>query len=96
MVMDEQPQVATTPAQQSAPPPPHCERIEPVVWLLFGGTILFAAMIIGISKWSPNDGQTFQWLTTVGGGFAGALWTKITGTRSPQPQQQATRPGGQA
>ncbi|MDF3039438.1 MAG: hypothetical protein K0Q71_2144 [Thermomicrobiales bacterium] len=87
MVMDEQPQVATTPAQQSAPPP-HCEKVEPVVWLLFGGTVLFSAGTVAVALLATTDGQTFQFLSNLASGFGGALLGLITGRR-----QTAGKPG---
>lgn len=80
MVMDDQPQVVTTPAQQQ-PAPPHCEKVEPVVWLLFFGTVLFSAGTVAVALLASTDGQTFQFLSNLASGFGGALLGLITGRR---------------
>lgn len=59
--------------------PPHDDggKVEPVVWLLFFGTIFFAGLTILISKWSPNDGQTFQVVSNMAAGFFSCLMLRI-------------------
>jgi len=47
------------------PTNPQSEKVEPIVWLLAGLVIVFALFVIGISKWSPSDGQTFQVISNV-------------------------------
>ncbi len=53
------------------------ERVEPIIWLLFGAVVFFAVMLIAVSKLSPNDGQTFQVISSLLTGFAGALFMRI-------------------
>jgi hypothetical protein len=83
MIVDE-PQVVTTPVPQQppAPSPSHCDRVEPVVWLLSLLTILFTAGTVAVAPFASTDGQTFQFLGNLASGFAGALLMKITGNGS--------------
>ena len=52
-------------------------HVEPIIKWLFFMVIFLVFAMIGISKWSPNDGQTFQVLSTTLAGFAGALIGRI-------------------
>lgn len=63
------------------------QKIEPIIYLLFGAVVFFSLMLVGISKWSPNDGQTFQCISTLVSGFAGALMMRVKppDTRQPLP-----------
>lgn len=70
-------------------PPTQRERIEPVVWLLFGGTVLFAAMLVVVSKWSPDDGQTFTVLSGLTTGFASALMIRVKLPDGKKPEGPA-------
>ncbi len=64
---------------------PH--KLEPIIWLLFGAVVFFSLMLVAISKWSPNDGQTFQVVSSLVTGFAGALMMRVKppDTRLPLP-----------
>lgn len=53
------------------------KSIEPIVFLLFGGIIFFTLLLVAISKWSPNDGQTFQVVSGLLTGFAGAFMMRV-------------------
>lgn len=53
------------------------KNIEPIVFLLFGGIIFFTLLLVAISKWSPNDGQTFQVVSGLLTGFAGAFMMRV-------------------
>jgi hypothetical protein len=91
--MPNEPQVAMTPAQQPAPVPPpnpHCERVEPVVWLLSVLTLIFTGSTVAVALFASTDGQTFQFLSNLASGFSGALLMKITGRGASAPSQ----PGG--
>lgn len=76
-----------TPTTPASPPPPH-DKIDPIVWLLFGGIFAAVALMVLISKWSPNDGQTFQVLAGLATFFSGALGLRI----KPAEPKQDTKP----
>ena len=46
------------------------QKIDPVLKLLAWGILVFAGLVVAVSKWSPNDGQTFQV-------FSGVLLTLV-------------------
>ncbi len=52
-------------------------RVEPIVYLLFAAVVFFTLLLVAISKWSPNDGQTFQVVSGLVTGFAGALLMRV-------------------
>ena len=58
-------------------PLPHIGNVEPIDKLLFGAIIFLVLVLVVVSKWSPNDGQTFQvisgLLTTFSGAFVGRM-----------------------
>ncbi len=56
---------------------PHGERIEPIVWMLAALIIFFAVLMVGISRWAPNDGQTFQALVGLLTTFSGAFVMRV-------------------
>jgi hypothetical protein len=58
-------------------PDPHRERLDPVFLTLLAATVMFAVMAVAISKWSPNDGQTFQLICGLTTGFAGACLGRV-------------------
>lgn len=66
-------------------PEPAPSKIEPIDRVLVGLIVFFTTSLIGISKWSPNDGQTFQVLsgalTTILGAFVGRMMPN----KKPQP-----------
>lgn len=59
------------------------KNIEPIVFLLFGGIIFFTLLLVAISKWSPNDGQTFQVVSGLLTGFAGAFMMRVKPPSNP-------------
>lgn len=61
-------------------------NVEPMDKLLFFGIMLFVILLIGVSKWSPNDGQTFQVLSGCLTGFVGAFLGRM------QPSAKKTQP----
>ena len=76
----------STPAPQPSAVSKMCDRIEPIVWLLAGMVIYFSLMLVGISKWSPNDGQTFQLLAGAMTTLLGALAMRIKPTDQKPPE----------
>ena len=52
-------------------------RIDPVLLLLFLGMLVFTGLLLLISKWSPNDGQTFQVISGLLTAFSGAFFLRI-------------------
>lgn len=81
-------------------PSPHPEPIEPIIWLLAFLVVLFAFMVIGVSKWSPSDGQTFQVtsgvLTTVLGAFVGRIMPGTNIKKAPPTTNITTTNNGSA
>lgn len=53
------------------------QKVESIIILLFGAVVFFSLMLVAISKWSPNDGQTFQVISSLVTGFAGALMMRV-------------------
>jgi hypothetical protein len=53
------------------------EPVTPLDKLLLGCVVFFAMVLVAISKWSPNDGQTFQVISGLVTGFAGAFLMRI-------------------
>lgn len=52
-------------------------NVEPMDRLIFVGIIFFTLLMVGESKWSPNDGQTFQAVCSCLSGFVGAFLARI-------------------
>ena len=70
------------------------EPLEPIIrWLFFMVVFLVFAMI-GITKWSPNDGQTFQVLSTTLAGFSGALIMRINPPSSHKKETSSPASAG--
>lgn len=67
---------------------PQMRGLDPVDRVLVFLIILFALLVIAISKWSPNDGQTFQIIGTLCTGFAAAFLSRIkpADKKTDQPQ----------
>lgn len=70
------------------------EHIEPIIWLLAFMVCFFAMLVIGISKWSPSDGQTFQVVsgmaTTILGIFANRIMPNMLAGKKPDPPPGST------
>lgn len=71
-------------------PSPPKSSIDPVDRLLFTAILIFVALLVGVSKVSPNDGQTFQVLSSLLSGFAGAFLARITPNKKPGVADPAT------
>ncbi len=56
-------------------PPKHAADM--LDYLLLTGTILFAISTAVISKWSPSDGQTFQFFCGLTTNFSGAFLGRL-------------------
>lgn len=70
------------------PPKPHRDRIEPICWLLFAGSVIFAFMMCAMAKWAPDDGQIFTALTMLASGYASSLWTRVKpAEKKPEAQR---------
>lgn len=59
-------------------------KVEPVLFLLFLGTLIFAALLIFVEWKFNSDAQVFQVFAGVFTGFAGAF----LGRMKPQPEHQ--------
>jgi len=83
-------------------PSSHSATVEPIDRLLYGGIMFLVLVLVGVSKWSPNDGQTFQvisgLLTTFSGAFVGRMVPKkstgVPGAVVTPPVQSDPGPGG--
>lgn len=53
------------------------EHIEPIMHLLFAAIVFFTLLLVAISKWSPNDGQTFQVISGLLTGFSGVFFGRL-------------------
>ena len=52
-------------------------RLEPVIMLLTGLVVFFSLLLIGVAVWMSMDGQTFQVISGLVTGFAGALLMRV-------------------
>ena len=68
----------------ATPPSNDLTPVDKTLVLLIIG---FAVGLVAISKFSPNDGQTFQVLSGLLTGFSGAFLARI------QPTKRAQEPG---
>ena len=66
--------------------------LDAVDKLLFCGIIFFTFMLIAISKWSPNDGQTFQVVSGLLTGFGAAFFARMKPTGKQDSQASASIP----
>ena len=64
--------------------------LEAVDKLLFVGIVFFTIVMVGISKWSPNDGQTFQVLSGLLTGFGAAFFARMKPSSRPTDAQSTT------
>jgi len=62
-------------------------RVEPIDRLLVAGIVFFTLLLIVVSKWSPNDGQTFQVISGLLTGFGGAFFARL------KPPEKQVPPG---
>ena len=67
----------TTTTSSTARPPSRIRDVEAVDKLLCGGIAFFTILLVAISKWSPNDGQTFQVVSGLLTGFSGAFFARM-------------------
>lgn len=65
---------------------------DPIVWMLFGGTIFFTFVLIGVAYFFKTDGQTFQVVAGLLTGFAGALLTRIKPPTKPESTPASPSP----
>jgi hypothetical protein len=54
------------------------EPVEPIIKWLFALVGALVITLIVVSKWSPNDGQTFQVISGVLATFSGVLAGRIS------------------
>lgn len=80
---------ASPPPETPAPPPPpapadhKCScRIEPILYLLFAGMIIFTGLLILVNWLWPQDGQMFQAIFGLSSGFGGAFLLRVKGDGS--------------
>lgn len=62
-------------------------KIEPGDKLLVALVVFFTLGMCVISKWSPNDGQTFQVLGGMATGSLAAFLTRMTGKKDQPPPE---------
>jgi len=66
-------------------------KVETIDKLLLAGVLFFTLLLVAISKWSPNDGQTFQVISGLLTGFAGAFFARLkTGADKKTPPVNTT------
>ncbi len=58
--------------------------------LLLGGTVFFVLVLVAVSKWSPNDGQTFQVIAQLASGFGAAFMTRALPPKASPPPDTKT------
>lgn len=67
------------------------KQLEPVLLLLAAMVIFFTGLLIWSSTHLANDGQTFQVLSGLVTGFAGAFLMRVK-PRADRPQEPETPP----
>lgn len=72
--------------------PRQSDSIEPIVWLLFAAVVLFAGLLLWVSRWQGEHSSLFTVLVTVLSNFSGALFTKIKATIPPLPGPHVPEP----
>ncbi len=58
-------------------------RIEPIMYLLFAGMLIFTGILLWIAQARPNDGQTFQVIAGLLTAFSGSFFTRLK-PRNPE------------
>ncbi len=76
------PDPLTTTTTRVSVPDPHHEPLDKVFLVLLGSTVLFALLTMGVARWTPNDGQTFQIFGGLTTGFAGATLGRVKPAQS--------------
>ena len=61
-------------------------QVEPLQWLLTGLMVFFTGVVLWISIYQKEDGQTFQVMGNMLSGFGGALLMSIKGPGSKDKQ----------
>ncbi len=51
--------------------------IDPILKMLVALVVFFSLLLIGVARFMSSDGQTFQILSSLVSGFAGALLLRI-------------------
>lgn len=65
--------------------PRHSEKIDPVLYLIFGGMVFFTFVLIGVEHFFMQDAQVFQVVAGILTGFTGAFFARMK-----PPQQHST------
>lgn len=65
---------------------------DPIIWMLFGGTVFFTCVLLAVAWLFKTDGQTFQAIASLLSGFAGALLTRIKPPTKPDPSSPPPPP----
>ncbi len=66
------------------------QSVDSVDQLLLGGIVFFVLLMILVSVWEPNDGQTFQVLTGLVTGFTAAFLARLKPSEKPPPPGTTT------
>ena len=65
-------------------------KVETIDKLLLAAVLFFTLLLVAISKWSPNDGQTFQVISGLLTGFAGAFFARLKTTADKKTPPENT------
>lgn len=57
------------------------KRIDPIIYLLTGLVLIYTVVILWTDLFLKSDGQTFQIVSNLASGFAGALLMRINPTK---------------
>lgn len=76
---DEQSGIEVTKTTTVSTPEPKGGTIDRILYLLFGGMVLFAVLLIFVNYQFKEDGQSFQVFAGLLTGFSGAFFAKIKG-----------------
>ena len=64
--------------------------IDPVLQLLFGGMLLFTAILIGVSAWFGTGSPLFQVVSSVLTGLVGSFLTRLKPESDHKPGSEST------
>lgn len=65
---------------------------DPIIVLLAAGLVFFTVTLLGVAHWMSSDGQTFQVISGLLTGFAGAFFARIDPRKKPTEPADAPEP----
>jgi len=63
----------------------HDNKVDPILWMLFAGMVMFSAVLVFIEYAFKEDGQLFQVFSNLLAAFSGAFFMRVKPKEPPQP-----------